>query len=118
MRTCDTGLDCFDCPGCSTQLTSTLIIKKEIKMYKYEEMKNGLFTEEGQTKFLNIRDNVKKLLKQSGAVRMKEAINVETDDTWLLMACVDRMVEIKELKEITPEDTMGQNRVFVEGPRL
>lgn len=82
-------------------------------MYKYEAMKNDLFTDKGQIKFINIRDNVKNLLEQAGAVRMQEAINVETGDNWLLLACVDRMVEIGELKEITPKDTIAQFRVFV-----
>jgi len=64
--------------------------------------------------FTLIRDNVKALLKQSGAVRLLEAINDATGDSWLMLACMDRMVEMGELREITPKDkTVQQYRVFV-----
>lgn len=83
-------------------------------MYKYEELKKELFTEEGQVKFLEIRDKVQQLLKQSGAVMMQNAICGVTGDTWLTLACIDRLVEIGEIKEITePNKVRAQNRVFV-----
>lgn len=83
-------------------------------MYKYEELKPQLFTEEGQVKFLGIRDNVNKLLNTAGAVRLQEAIRGASGDSWLMLACVDRLVELGEIKEVTENlNVAGQHRVFV-----
>jgi hypothetical protein len=30
-----------------------------------------------------------------------------------MMACVDRLVELGEIREITPRHTAGQDRIFV-----
>lgn len=82
-------------------------------MYNYQTEKPKIFTEDGQERFLKIRDNVQRLLKQSGAVMMEKAISAVTGDSWLPMACVDRLVELKEIREITKEGVAGQHRVFV-----
>jgi len=83
-------------------------------MYKYEELKAGLFTENGQVMFLGIRDNTKKLLATSGAVSMFKAISTTTGDSWLRVACVDRLVELGEIRELNiGNGVSGQNRVFV-----
>lgn len=82
-------------------------------MYNYNEQKSELFTDEGQRSFLRIRDRVRELLKLSGAVRMQEALT-GTGSNWTLIACVDRMVELGELREINQvERPAGQYRVFV-----
>lgn len=81
--------------------------------YSYAEEKDKLFTDDGQRKFLMVRDRVHKLLEQTGAVRMDEAIRGFTGDSWFLLACVDRMVEIGELREITHAGVPQQYRVFV-----
>jgi len=83
------------------------------KMYNYQTEKSAIFTENGQEAFLKIRDKVKQALKQSGAVMMQNAINGVTGDTWLHLACVDRLVELKEIREVTNSDVAGQHRVFV-----
>lgn len=83
-------------------------------MYSYEEIKPTLFTEQGQVMFLKIRDRVKSLLKVAGAVRMQEAISKCTGSSWDMLACVDRLVELKEIREITGEKVAGQHRVFVD----
>jgi hypothetical protein len=44
---------------------------------------------------------------------MQNAIKGVTGDTWLHLACVDRLVDLKEIKEITNENVAGQHRVFV-----
>ena len=81
-------------------------------MYRYEELKPKIFTEEGQEMFLRIRDNVNALLKVAGVVQMQKAINGCTGDTWHMMACVDRLVELNEIREIKT-DGAGQHRIFV-----
>ena len=84
-----------------------------IKIYNYEKERSLIFTEEGQEVFLKIRDNISDLLLNSGAVRMGEAISGTTGDSWLMLACVDRLVELKEIREVTDGNVAGQHRVFV-----
>ena len=84
-------------------------------MYDYQKEKLMIFSEESQLMFLGIRDRVNRLLSESGAVRMQEAIKGNVGSTWRMMACVDRLVELGELIEITQENTPGQYRVFVKG---
>lgn len=82
-------------------------------MYNYQTEKSKIFTEDGQKTFLKIRDKVQQLIKQSGAVMLQNAISGVTGDSWLQLACIDRLVELNEIKEITPSGVMGQNRVFI-----
>lgn len=82
-------------------------------MYDYAKEKSKIFTESNQVLFLAIRDNTKKLLDISGAARLQEIIANVTGDTWNMLACVDRLVELGEIREITTQDTPGQYRVFV-----
>ena len=81
--------------------------------YVYETEKQYILTEEGQRKFLAVRDNVKKLLQQAGAVRMQEAIRGISGDSWQQLAYVDRLVELGELRELNFGHCAGQHRVFV-----
>jgi len=81
--------------------------------YDYDKEKEWLFTDEGQRAFLKRRDLAQRLLEQAGAVRMNELLL--TGSAWSSMACVDRMVELGELKEVTRPDVMAQYRVFVAG---
>lgn len=81
-------------------------------VYDYLTEKKTILTDEGQRSFLRIRDNVHALLQKSGAVKMSKAI-IGSGDGWFLMACVDRLVELGEITEITGPDVCGQDRVFV-----
>lgn len=84
--------------------------------YDYQVERNFIFTEEGQRMFLAIRDHVKALLERAGAVRMQEAMQgARSGNSWSMLACVDRLVELKELREITGLNVAGQHRVFVSG---
>ena len=82
-------------------------------MYNYQTEKQRIFTEDGQEMFLKIRDNVQRLIKQSGAVMMANAINCVGGDSWMMLACVDRLVELREIREVTGIYVAGQHRVFV-----
>lgn len=84
-------------------------------MYKYETEKSALFSDEGQRMFLSVRDHVQKCLKLSGAVTMGIAISATgvDGDTWTQMACVDRLVELAEIREINYGECAGQYRIFV-----
>ena len=83
-------------------------------MYDYSVEKPRILTDDGQRTFLKVRDHVRECLDKSGAVSMGKAMaGAGGGDSWLLMAYVDRMVEIGELREITGKDVPGQYRVFV-----
>lgn len=83
-------------------------------MYRYEEVRNLLFCDEGQRMFLRVRDRVRNQLSLAGAVRMEEATsNVGGGDSWTMLACVDRLVELGEIREIPQSDVAGQHRIFV-----
>ena len=83
-------------------------------MYNYKKIKKNLFTEKGQVTFTTIRDKIHKILKTSGAITMEKAIEGISGDSWEHMACVDRMVELGELREIChPNQVAGQYRIFI-----
>jgi hypothetical protein len=84
-------------------------------MYSYAEQRNAVFTERGQRLFLEIRDNTHRLLKLAGAARMQEIMADSTGCSWDMLACVDRLVELEEIRELTKDDVCGQHRVFVSG---
>jgi hypothetical protein len=81
--------------------------------YHYEEQKPRLFTEEGQVLFLRVRDEAQKLLKTSGAFMSGTIFGrCGGGETWLMLTCLDRMVELGELVEIGQGRVAGQHRVF------
>lgn len=81
--------------------------------YHYEDMREKLFSDYGQRLFLKIRDRTHSLLRQAGSARMDCIIAGHTGDSWTMLACVDRMVELGELREVYQENVAGQHRVFV-----
>ena len=83
-------------------------------MYIYQREKPGIFTYEGQILFLKIRDNIQRLFEIAGAARLREITSGCTGSTWTMLACIDRLVEIGEIKEITYEKgCAAQYRVFI-----
>ena len=83
-------------------------------MYNYQNERKNLFTEKGQMMFIAIRDKAKGLLKVAGAFMLIHVISGVSGDSFTMFACVDRLVELGEIKEITTKDTPGQFRVFIE----
>ena len=81
-------------------------------MYSYKEQRSFVFTEEGQIIFLKIRDKIHNTLETAGAIRMDCAIAGNTGQVWDMMACVDRLVELNEIVEVTNENVPGQFRIF------
>ncbi len=82
--------------------------------YNYQAQKIKLFTDEGQRQFLMIRDKAEKCIKLAGAVRSAELM-IGSGDSWNMLACIDRLVELHYLREITDYNVAGQHRVFVAG---
>jgi hypothetical protein len=84
--------------------------------YDYQVQREKIFTEKGQIRFLKVRDRVKRLLKESGAFMMQNALADLTGDYWEMMAHVDRLLELGEIKEIEA-DMFAQNRIFIAGQK-
>lgn len=80
-------------------------------MYKYENEKPNIFLEENQIDFLKVRDRAERLLEISGAFTLEKVIKGITGSSWLMMAYVDRLVELNEIKEI-PTNGFAQERIF------
>lgn len=79
--------------------------------YSYQTERPNIFTESGQVHFIEVRDKINKLLDTAGAFRM-DKLSV-SGDSWLTLACVDRMVELKELVPLRPEGSCwGQFQVY------
>lgn len=80
-------------------------------MYKYEDMKSKILTEDGLDVYIKTSNLAKDLLNTSGSFMMSKVM--KSGDSWLIMACVDMMVERGEITEVTSSNTAGQHRVFV-----
>jgi hypothetical protein len=84
--------------------------------YRYEDQRPYVLTDGGQRVLLTMRDKAERCIKLGGAVRSLELMSVGGGgDTWQLMACVDRLVELNYLQEITDDKVAGQHRVFTAG---
>lgn len=81
--------------------------------YNYKEQKKSIFTEDGQVLLLKVRDKAQQLLDGAGAFRLQELMQWVSGDSWTILACVDRLVELGEIREIPQGKVMGQDRVFV-----
>lgn len=68
--------------------------------YNYLEQRRNIFTEDGQNTFIKIRDNAQRLLKEAGAFRATEVMSQVCGDSWVMMACLDRMIELGEIVEV------------------
>ena len=82
--------------------------------YEYAMQRPNVFTEDGQVMFLKIRDAAKALIAKSGAATCEKIIGGCTGNSWDMLACVDRLVELKEIQEIPNTlSRAGQHRLFV-----
>lgn len=81
--------------------------------YNYATERPAIFTETGIRVLFLIRDAATRLLDVAGAVRSAELLSGITGESWLMMACLDYLIETKELREITQPDVWGQHRVFI-----
>lgn len=86
-------------------------------MYRYEDMKPKLFTEEGVKTLRTVERNVRRLISTAGAVRAQEAWSGISGDSWTWIACLDYLVEAGTLRCVTGSDVWAQHRVYVLGNR-
>lgn len=87
--------------------------------YRYADFRDQLFTEKGQTRLLEVLSYVRRRIDEGGAVMLVKVLQHMSGDTWFNMACVDRLVELGYLREVTGiSEVRKQDRVFIAGPQL
>ena len=84
-------------------------------MYSYANQRAEVFSESGQVIFLKVRDNARRLFKLAGAVRMTELVADCSGSNWTILACVDRMEELGEIRRADDGKCATQNQVYVRG---
>ena len=68
-------------------------------MYKYEEMKKEVFTEEGY----NMIERIKTNMIGRNYFNTMDLIKNVSGDSWMMLACIDWMIENKEIEIINNE---------------
>ena len=82
-------------------------------MYNYEVEKESLLASDSGVKmFLKINNTAMETIKRCGVVYMSDAIAGNYGSTWKMFACIDRLVELGEIREITQGDVDQMNRIF------
>lgn len=79
--------------------------------YDYQQERPWLFTEAGQIKFLEVRDKAQALLAANGAFRLDKL--TISGGSWSTLACLDRMIELKELVALRdPKTCWAQYQIY------
>jgi hypothetical protein len=81
--------------------------------YNYVAERPSLFTEQGQVAFMEIRDQARELLRIAGAFQMSKISMSVCLDSFQAHACIDRMVELEELLEVSPPGVDGLHRAYI-----
>jgi hypothetical protein len=81
--------------------------------YDYVKEKPNVFLEENQELFLRMRDNILKMLNSTGAFQTSFALT-ESGDTFLMLAVVDRLEEIHDIKLVYSDKSIQRN-VYTRG---
>jgi hypothetical protein len=85
-------------------------------MYNYVEQRHEVFLEENQDMFLSILTRARYLLNEAGAAQLSNLISdCGGGSSWTMLACVDRVWELKIIKEIPSKACAAQERVFIRG---
>lgn len=81
--------------------------------YNYATHRPFVFTEEGQEMLLKFRDRAREHIEHSGAVSYAAIIAGTGGQGWDILACVDRLVELGDLRRVTGELSYAGDEVFV-----
>lgn len=84
-------------------------------MYKYENERPTLFTENGMNVVIKVRDEARRLLSISGCFMLGHLMSKVTGDSWTTMAAVDYLCERGEMKEVVQSiSVMSQHKIYKE----
>lgn len=86
--------------------------------YSYEQERAKVLAPERQDQFIHGRDRLLKAIEPTGAILWMKAMQFfNTGSSWTDMACVDRMVELGDLRRVHQNGRVsGQYEVFVVPP--
>jgi hypothetical protein len=85
-------------------------------MYKYEELKPRILTDDGQARLLKVYRRALNLLAEKKTFSMRDVLNFIVGSNWETMACVDRLVELGFINEHAHNPTgIAQDRTFYGG---
>lgn len=84
-----------------------------MRSYDYEVLRRDLFTESGSEEFIRARDAMLELLRPTGAGRASLIFKASpAGDTWSMMAHLDRMVELGDVRYVPgTTDRAWQNQI-------
>jgi hypothetical protein len=74
-------------------------------MYSYQDMRPQTLTDEGQRAVIKTRDRARMLCEMAGCCSLEALIYPLTGDTWLMLAVVDRVVELGDLRPVVETST-------------
>lgn len=84
--------------------------------YCYQTEKHYTLTDKGQRDVIAVLEYINKTISKHGAVRLLEImenVKFHTMSSWERVACVDRVIEIGKIYEVTlGMDVAGQYRIF------
>lgn len=81
--------------------------------YNYATQRPFVFTQEGQEMLLKFRDRAREHIERSGAVCYAAITVGSTGSSWDALACVDRLVELGDLRRIGGELLKVYDEVFI-----
>jgi hypothetical protein len=82
--------------------------------YNYQKERPRLFTEDGQTMLVTMRDTIQRKVKVAGAVTARAAMSDVSGDTWMMLAVLDRLMEMGDIRRIEQRGHVaGQDEVYV-----
>lgn len=82
--------------------------------YDYQKEREWVFSDEGQRQLLKIRDKARNMFSLAGACTVEKAMSGCTGSSWGMLACVDRLIELEEIKRIdNPNGAFSQYAILV-----
>jgi len=80
--------------------------------YDYQTERPWVFTDEGQRQLLSIRDLIRGHIKVAGCCTIEKAIMGQVGSSWGMLACVDRLKELGEIKIIPNPNGVTQHGII------
>ncbi len=80
--------------------------------YRYEDLKPGVLTDDGQRKLLELVETARSLFRTAGAATFGKLTAGITGDSWTTIAFVDRLIELARIRCVNP-GAAREDQVYV-----
>ena len=84
-------------------------------MYRYEEEKHKLWTDEGLDMIIKVREEAHRLFKIAGCATLENLIRGCTGDSFTMLAVVDWLEEKKTIRRIYQDGVSTQRQIYTWG---